>query len=253
MTKAIGLDIERMKTDRAAADERIEVPITVTSFGDMELKRMRLEELQPAEYNPRRITPEAMAGLKASIEHFGLVQPIVFNKRTGKIVGGHQRVKALLDMGVQEDDVLVVDFDETKEKAANITLNNPNIGGLFTDDLEDMLLDLSKDAPNIFTSTRLEELIPPASSRFLDKFGDDKEEDYEADPSHSDRRETVNFIVPLTPEQNDTVFKALKKFRDSPHVAPGKRGTIKSGEALVAICDLYLESAETEETTDDSE
>ena len=89
----------------------------------------------------------------------------------------------------------------------------------------------------------------------MGKLEPDKEEDedFEADPSHSDRRETVNFIVPLSPEQNETVFKALKKFKDSPHVAPGKRDTIESGEALVAICDLFLEKDFKEAPDDENE
>ena len=61
--------------------------------------------------------------LKRSMQEFGYVEPIVWNKRTGNIVGGHQRYKVLLDMGAQEIDCVVVDLDEAKEKALNLALN----------------------------------------------------------------------------------------------------------------------------------
>ena len=47
------------------------------------------------------------------MQEFGYVEPIVWNKRTGNIVGGHQRYKILIDMGMQEVDCVVVDLDET--------------------------------------------------------------------------------------------------------------------------------------------
>ncbi len=43
---------------------------------------MKTAELAPADYNPRKISEHAMKGLTASIEMFGLVQPVIFNRRT---------------------------------------------------------------------------------------------------------------------------------------------------------------------------
>lgn len=66
---------------------------------EVETKRMALADLAPADYNPRRISPKAMQGLRASLTRFGELGGIVFNRRTGNLVGGHQRVKALLALG----------------------------------------------------------------------------------------------------------------------------------------------------------
>ncbi len=92
----------------------------------MEIRKIPIEKLNPAAYNPRKDLqpgdPE-YEKLKRSIQEFGYVEPIVWNKRTGNIVGGHQRYKVLLDMGVSEVDCVVVDLDETKEKALNLALN----------------------------------------------------------------------------------------------------------------------------------
>jgi len=107
-----------------------------------ELKTMKLAELKPADYNPRTITPEALEGLKASLNKFGNVQYIVWNSRTGNIVSGHQRVKALLALGQVETDVIVVDLSESDEIALNVTQNNPHISGTFTDALQPILEDL---------------------------------------------------------------------------------------------------------------
>ena len=92
----------------------------------MEIRRVPVENINPAEYNPRKDLqpgdPE-YEKLKRSMQEFGYVEPIVWNKRTGNIVGGHQRYKVLLDMGMQEVDCVVVDLDDAKEKALNLALN----------------------------------------------------------------------------------------------------------------------------------
>ena len=74
----------------------------------MELRRLRLAELEPHTRNPRRIEPQALEGLKASISSFGYVEPIIWNARTGRVVGGHQRMRALEELGQTEAEVVVV-------------------------------------------------------------------------------------------------------------------------------------------------
>ena len=92
----------------------------------MEIIKKKLSELIPADYNPRKdLKPgdREYEKLKRSIEQFGYVDPLIWNKRTGRLVGGHQRMKVLKDMGLEEVSCVVVDFDEEKEKALNIALN----------------------------------------------------------------------------------------------------------------------------------
>ena len=92
----------------------------------MQVTKIPIGQLKPAAYNPRKDLqpgdPE-YEKLKRSMQEFGYVEPIVWNKRTGNIVGGHQRYKILLDMGMQEVDCVVVDLGEAKEKALNLALN----------------------------------------------------------------------------------------------------------------------------------
>jgi 3'-phosphoadenosine 5'-phosphosulfate sulfotransferase (PAPS reductase)/FAD synthetase len=136
---------------------------------------MKLADLLPADYNPRKITDAALKGLGKSIGKFDLVQPIVWNQRTNRIVGGHQRVKAMLAMGRTEADVRVVDLNEAEEKALNLTLNNPAITGDFTADLWPMIEDLklsTVDMPDFgFGDLMLDDLFPIAKKASRPKAG----------------------------------------------------------------------------------
>jgi ParB-like chromosome segregation protein Spo0J len=123
-----------------------------------ETKRMPLKELAPATYNPRKIDDEALAALSSSLEEFGLVQPIVWNKRSGRVVGGHQRIRVLESRGMTEADVLVVDLDEAKEKALNVVLNSKAVAGKYTDALDDLLAEIETGVGDLYGDLRLDEL-----------------------------------------------------------------------------------------------
>ena len=92
----------------------------------MIIEKKNTADLLPADYNPRKDLKPGDAEyekLKRSIEQFGYVEPVIWNKTTGRVVGGHQRLKVLMDMGMTEVDCVVVEMDEDKEKALNIALN----------------------------------------------------------------------------------------------------------------------------------
>lgn len=115
-----------------------------------------LAQLLPWERNPRRIDKDALRGLDASVERFGLVQPIVFNQRSGRVVGGHQRLKVLRARGVTDVPVAIVDLSDDDEKALNIALNNPHIAGEFTDDLQTLLGELRDSDADLMRLLRLD-------------------------------------------------------------------------------------------------
>jgi len=92
----------------------------------LEIKGVKITDINPAPYNPRKdLQPGDIEyeKLKKSILEFDMVEPLIWNKRTGNLVGGHQRLKILKELGHTEADVSVVDLDETKEKALNLALN----------------------------------------------------------------------------------------------------------------------------------
>lgn len=126
----------------------------------MKLVSKMISELNPAAYNPRNISPEAMNGLEKSIEKFGCVEPIVWNKRTGNIVGGHQRYEVLKKMGEEKTDVVVVDLSEQEEKQLNVSLNNPQIQGEFDQEKLQVILSELKDLPD-FSDLRFDKIDFP--------------------------------------------------------------------------------------------
>ena len=99
------------------------------------VRPFRLNELNPAPYNPRKISDENLQGLQSSISRFNCVQLIIVNIRDGRnvIVGGHQRHRALSNLhGLDyEVDCVTVDLSEAEERLLNIALNNPEIQGEF--------------------------------------------------------------------------------------------------------------------------
>ncbi len=97
----------------------------------MHIERHSLSELKPAPYNPRvRLKPgdAAWRKLERSLREFELVQPIVWNRRTGHVVGGHQRLEVLRHQGATDVDCAVVDLPLEREKALNVALNNAHVG-----------------------------------------------------------------------------------------------------------------------------
>jgi len=89
----------------------------------MIIEKKKISDLIPAPYNPRQSTAKQEKHLKDSLEKFGLVEPIIFNKQTGYIVGGHFRVRELKKLGINEIECVIVDLNEADEKELNIRLN----------------------------------------------------------------------------------------------------------------------------------
>jgi ParB-like chromosome segregation protein Spo0J len=117
----------------------------------IDLRRIPIEQLQPAPYNPRVPLEPGSPGyrrLERSIDEFDLVQPIVWNEETGHVVSGHQRLEILRQRGVHEIAVAVVSLSLDREKALNITLNNRLVGSDWdTTKLVNLLGDL-QELPN---------------------------------------------------------------------------------------------------------
>lgn len=147
----------------------------------MKIEKIKIEKLNPAEYNPRKDLkpgdPE-YEKLKNSILTFGYVEPVLWNKRTGNIIGGHQRYKVLVELGEKEIDCVVVDMDSENEKALNIALNK--VSGdwdkdklmLLIEDLQGVDFDVSLTG---FDSAELDDL-------FKDSLKDNiKEDDFDVE------------------------------------------------------------------------
>ena len=89
----------------------------------MNIQKLKISDLKPAPYNPRKSTKEQEQKLKESLQKFGIVEPVIFNQNTGYIVGGHFRVRELKKLGYTEIDCVIVNLSEEDEKELNIRLN----------------------------------------------------------------------------------------------------------------------------------
>ena len=101
-------------------------PRPSATLGRVTMRRLAIGKIKAAAYNPRRDLGPADAAYQAiarSIDDFGLVDPLVWNERSGNLVGGHQRLKVLRDRGATHVDVSVVDLSPAREKALNLALN----------------------------------------------------------------------------------------------------------------------------------
>ena len=92
----------------------------------MNIQKVSVGKLQAAAYNPRKQLKPGDAEyekLKRSITEFGYVEPVIWNQTTGNVVGGHQRLQVMKDLGYTEVDCVIVELDDQREKALNIALN----------------------------------------------------------------------------------------------------------------------------------
>lgn len=130
----------------------------------MEIEHIATAELarMAAPYNPRMIQDHDLEALRKSLKFFGTVEPVVVNRRSGHIVGGHQRVKAAEAEGIDSLPVVWVDLDEPSEKQLNLALNKIS-GEWDLDKLAAVLADLDAAGADLgltgFTEAELEELL----------------------------------------------------------------------------------------------
>jgi DNA modification methylase len=146
----------------------------------MEIVKVKVKEINPAPYNPRKdLRPGDVEyeKLRKSIESFGYIDPIVYNRRTGNLVGGHQRLKILIEQGVEEVEASIVDFPLEKEKALNLALNK--IQGCWDEDKLAVLLDELSKMPDF--DTGLTGFSLPEVSEILDRYAESKEDDFDFD------------------------------------------------------------------------
>lgn len=214
---------------------------------------MKLTDLKPAPYNPRTIDDAALAGLQTSLSEFGDISGIVWNKRTGHLVAGHQRLEALKrkhggKLSIKADAVTtptgesfpvrVVDWPDDREKAANLAANSPFLGGSFDSaGLEAVLRDLNaaEGLSGLVEGLRLSELLPGARDLFPESDSTEPADETrkKTDEVPAGPTEWITFSTPLSAAQHGTVMRAIKLARE--------RGAEKVSDALLALARTYQE------------
>lgn len=171
----------------------------------MEFEVKRIADMNRAAYNPRvdlQPEDEEYQAIERSLKRHGLVQPIVWNRRTNTVVSGHQRLTVLEAQGETEVTVSVADLDDIQEKELNVALNK--ITGEWDDDkLSVILNELGEEATDTgFTLPEIDVLRDELKSYFDDVTAPDEEEPTE-EPEES-------FLLSLTFDAADE--KPLKAY-----------------------------------------
>lgn len=155
-----------------------------------------IDDIEEAEYNPRKMRPSSFAKLKASIERWGLVDPLIVNKTNGRLVGGHQRLRAARDLGHEKVPVVYVELDDDEEKALNIALNNAELAGEWdTPKLAQLLADLK--GTDVAALTGFDQ---HQAAQFIEKLKDVAAPVYPLTPK---MLEHYDYVVILTAHETD--------------------------------------------------
>ena len=150
-------------------------------MSEMKWQALPIDVLLPAVYNPRKSLKKGdkeYEKIKNSILEFGYVEPIIVNYDM-TVIGGHQRLTVLKDLGYKEVQCVVVEIkDENKVKALNIALNK--ITGVWNEELlADLISDLQKSNFNIdftgFEPPEIEQLFSKVHNKEI------KEDDFDVD------------------------------------------------------------------------
>jgi hypothetical protein len=219
---------------------------------------MKISDLKPAPYNPRVVTDEALGALQTSLGEFGDISGIVWNKKTGHLVAGHQRLEALkrkhgnklalrggevVTPSGERYPVRVVDWPVEREKAANLAANSPLLAGSFDPGrLEAVLADLNtaEGLADLLDGLRLGELLPGAGDLLPETAtGETGPTDGEtAVDVPAGPTEWITFSVPLSAAQHKTVMDAVRLAK--------AKGCEKVSDCLYAIALAYVKEHEDE-------
>ena len=157
----------------------------------MHVESIPIERIKPAAYNPRVDLQPGDADydkLERSVDEFGCVEPLIWNRRTGNLVGGHQRLKILKARGETYVDVSVVDLSPERERALNVALNK--IGGDWDErKLADLLTGLAETPEFDVSLTGFDD---SDRSALLDRIADlDSEDDFDLDAALNEAEPAV--------------------------------------------------------------
>ena len=154
----------------------------------MEIRKIETSKLIPATYNPRKdlqSKDEEYQKIKRSITEFGFISPLIINKDM-TVIGGHQRLKVLKELGFTELECIIVDLDKTQEKALNIALNKIQ-GDWDEEKLEVLLQELKlEDFDTSLTGFDFDEV-----DEILSEINGTKEDDFDVDSAYQEIEEPI--------------------------------------------------------------
>lgn len=168
----------------------------------MQIEVIPFSSVIPDDYNPRKelnSDDTEYQRIKNSMDAFGYIEPMVYNIRTGHIVGGHQRLKIMQARGLTEAEMSVVDLDDNEEKLLNLRLNK--IKGRWDEDaLTELLSQFTIDEALLtgFGSDELSVILAQNDDLDMDAF------DFEPEPTGAaEELDGANWVIILKFQNKD--------------------------------------------------
>ena len=156
--------------------------------------KVPLKGLKPDPKNDRKWSAEALAGLKTAIGVLGYVDPIIVNRKTGLMVGGHMRRAALIADGAEVAPFVVVGtWTKDEARVLSESLNSQATQGRYVLKKARKNLDeLQKVLPDLYVQLGLGMILEQAAAGEIE--GLSKKKAVEFDESFR----TVKIRVPLS-------------------------------------------------------
>lgn len=178
--------------------------MAINRFQSFDIMTIHRSEIKNAPYNPRFIVDGAKKRLKKGLRKFGLVETLVWNKRTGNLVSGHQRLSIIDELEKTQDyeiTVSVIDVSEKDEMSLNVQLNNPSMMGEF--DI-DSLVSMAESGADIesfgFSESDLDILF--GDSDLADKFTDSSQIEEDKQTLKDIKKDRSEFVEKLKEESS---------------------------------------------------
>lgn len=200
--------------------------MAIAKYQKFEIQTIHRTQIKNAPYNPRVIDEEARKRLKKGLQKFGLVESLIWNKRNGFLVSGHQRISIMDELEKTQDyelTVSVVDLDEKSEMELNVQLNNTSMMGDYDIDLLTQMVQDGADIDNlgfsdadidiIFGDSEISELFEDSNEakEAKETLKDIKKNRAEyAEQAKKDNDASYYFMVVCeTSEQREELFKKM--------------------------------------------
>ena len=179
----------------------------------MEIKSINISELKEAEYNPRvklSDNDEEYQSLKTSLESFGYVTPIIINSDY-TVIGGHQRLNALKELGYDAVDCVVVNLNKEEEKTLNIALNKID-GKWDYGELSEILSNIKQSALDLtgFSPSQISDIVGSYEPSNIEPFSDEPSDNTSEDPSKDVECRVGEYKFTLTNEEYEEIIVGIK-------------------------------------------
>lgn len=216
--------------------------MAVSKYQNFDTETIRRSQIHNAEYNPRIMDEDAKKRLRKSIRSSGLVSALTWNRRTGNLVGGHQRLQQLDALEKSADyelTVCVIDVDEREEARLNVQLNNPDSQGDWDlDRLAGLAEDFNLSLEDMGFSENTAQFLFDGDDRFTELF-DTPEADAEKGKLRAIKEDRANMKERHKQEQAVNWFTVIVFANEEERKAFHKEIHVPLSEEYVAVEQVY--------------